>query len=208
MSSLPAITCVMDDKKRPVRTPPEARFEQLYHEHVDSVLAYALTRTRPHLAIEVVESTFLVAWRRLEELPEVNRAWLFGVARRVLADLRRSEGRREALGHRIYASRAMDKASVDPADEVVERDSVLITLAGLPDADRELLCLVAWDGLTAEEAATALGCSKAAFKVRLHRARRRLESALRDGEHGATGNPTHVQLPPRSAGCLSKEASS
>lgn len=66
----------------------------------------------------------------------------------------------------------------DVAAVVTEREAALQALAGLPEADRELLTLIAWQGLSARQAAQVLGCTTATLTVRLYRARRRLESAL------------------------------
>jgi RNA polymerase sigma-70 factor (ECF subfamily) len=66
----------------------------------------------------------------------------------------------------------------DPADGVVERAAALEALDRLRPDDRELLCLLAWDGLTPVEAATSLGISASTFSVRVHRARRRYDDAL------------------------------
>ena len=52
----------------------------------------------------------------------------------------------------------------------------------LREADREVLSLIAWEELSVADAARALGCSAAAFSVRLHRARRRLERLLARSE--------------------------
>jgi RNA polymerase sigma factor (sigma-70 family) len=154
------------------------RFEELYRQHVRTVLAYALARTTTEMALEATESTFLVAWRRLHEIPAAPGPWLIGVARRVLADQRRSAGRREALAGRVAASGTGGQAVRDPAEEVTAREGLVDALSALSDNDRELLCLVAWDGLSVAEAAMSLGCSVTAAKVRLHRARRRFETAL------------------------------
>jgi RNA polymerase sigma-70 factor (ECF subfamily) len=70
--------------------------------------------------------------------------------------------------------------AADPADGVVERDAALTALERLSASDRELLCLLAWDGLTPAEAAESLGVSSSTFAVRVHRARRRFDSALAD----------------------------
>jgi RNA polymerase sigma-70 factor (ECF subfamily) len=59
-----------------------------------------------------------------------------------------------------------------------------VALNGLPEADREALMLAAWEGLSAQQAARVLGCSPTAFRIRLHRARRKLEASL-DDEPGA-----------------------
>jgi RNA polymerase sigma-70 factor (ECF subfamily) len=165
-----------------------ARFEQLYREHVGALFAYALVRTPPELAEEAVEETFLVAWRRMSDLPDEPRPWLCGVARRVMANQRRARDRRGALDQRIIAWRAMALDGDDPAEQVTERSTAIAALGRLSERDRELLCLTAWCELTAEESARVLGCSKATLLMRLHRARRRFESALstEDGH----GHPT------------------
>jgi RNA polymerase sigma-70 factor (ECF subfamily) len=155
-----------------------ARFDQLYRAHVDALFAYALVRTGPELAEEAVEETFLVAWRRLSELPAEPRAWLCGVARRVMANQRRARDRRGALDERIVAWRALALDGDDPADQVVERGAAIAALGRLSERDRELLCLSVWCELPPEQAARVLGCSKPTLVMRLHRARRRFESAL------------------------------
>jgi hypothetical protein len=89
----------------------------------------------------------------------------------------------------------------DVADAVSERLSVLTALAALPEADRELLTLVAWHGLKPNEAARVVGCSTATYFVRLHRARRRLERAMADPpERAVADSPEHaIADPPRRA---------
>lgn len=154
------------------------RFERFYREHASAVFAYATARGSRELAEEAVEETFLVAWRRFDELPAEPRAWLLGVARRVLSHQYRARGRRQALGLRIIAERAAEHVGADPAVEVSERDLTLAALARLPKADREVLCLLAWGGLSPEQAAKAVGCTVPTLRVRLHRARRRFEAAL------------------------------
>jgi len=98
----------------------------------------------------------------------------------VWRDQRRARDCRVALGLRIMASRASEYHEQDPVEVVVHRDSALVALGRLPEADRELLCLVAWADLSAEEAARVLSCSKPTLLVRLHRARRRFMAALAD----------------------------
>jgi RNA polymerase sigma-70 factor, ECF subfamily len=156
------------------------RFAQAFDEHFRAVSAYALRRTTPAEAEDVVAETFLVAWRRLDELPEEAKPWLLGIARRVLANQRRAAGRRHALTERIAGMPARER---DPG----RRPGVLQALAGLSDADREVLLLVAWDGLSIREAATTLRCTRTAMKVRLHRARRRFRAELHRLERGGTG---------------------
>ena len=147
------------------------RFEQVFDEHFRAVSAYALRRARRPDAEEAVAETFLVAWRRLDEMPGDAKPWLLGVARRVLANQRRAAGRREALRARVAEARERDS-------EPGRRPPVIEALGRLSTGDRELLVLVAWDGLSNREVAVVLGCSAAAAKVRLHRARHRLRAEL------------------------------
>lgn len=157
------------------------RFECIYESNYDAVLAYALARTDTDTARDVVADTFLVAWRRLADVPSEPRGWLIGVARRVLADHRRAAGRRDALTTRMGEQR-QETELAEPADLVTSRDHVVGALLSLSASDQELLRLVAWEGLSSSDAAAVLGCTRAGFAVRLHRARRRFESALAAGE--------------------------
>jgi RNA polymerase sigma-70 factor, ECF subfamily len=148
------------------------RFERLFGTHFRSVLAYALRRAPRAEAEDVVAETFLIAWRRLDEVPSDERPWLLGVARRVLSNQRRAAGRRTALHERLMLERAGDASAEQPVPIVEALDQ-------LPERDREVLILIAWDGLSTEDAAQVLGCSRVAARVRLHRARQRLRHELR-----------------------------
>jgi RNA polymerase sigma-70 factor (ECF subfamily) len=154
--------------------PREARFNRVYELHLDAVRAYAWRRA-PGVADEVVAETFLVAWRRLEEVPDDALPWLIGVARNVRANLRRSDRRRDALAQRLEPEATVGG---DVATSVVERDALRSALAGLSEGDREILLLTAWDDLDRDQVARALRCSRANVAVRLFRARRRLETAV------------------------------
>jgi len=154
------------------------RFEQLYRENFRAVLRFAAVRIDPERAKDVAAETFLVAWRRLDDVPAEPRPWLLGVARRVIAGQFRSQTRREALTARLRATQGEGAGSADPAAAFADRDEALAAFAALGERDREVLRLVTWDGLSAVEAADVLDVSRLAFAVRLHRARRRLERAL------------------------------
>jgi RNA polymerase sigma-70 factor, ECF subfamily len=158
-----------------------AQMDALFTSYAADVYAFALRRTSRSAAQDAVSETFLVAWRRFDSMPETPKPWLLGVARRVLANQRRSDGRQIALRARLGSPQSnrteQDRAQL--ADPATQGDgTVLAALAGLTRAERDAITLIAWDGLSAEEAATVLGCSRAAFYVRLHRARRRLAAAL------------------------------
>jgi RNA polymerase sigma-70 factor (ECF subfamily) len=133
------------------------------------------------MAEEVVSEVFLAAWRRLADLPEPELPWLLGAARNIAANHSRAAARQQSLTAELLAwTSEAEFRSPDIADQIAERQAVLAALASLSDADRELLTLVAWQGLTPGAAARVVGCATAAYFVRLHRARRRLERALRD----------------------------
>jgi RNA polymerase sigma factor (sigma-70 family) len=162
--------------------PDRTRFEGLYREHCVELLRYAAARIDAQAAQEVVAECFVIAWRRCAEIPaDRERAWLFAVAHRVLANERRAQLRQGRLLDRIDAHTPASSRSVaDHADDAVEQEAVRRALARLHRVDREALQLTEWDGLSAAEAAQVLDCSVAAFRVRLHRARRRLSAAYQN----------------------------
>jgi RNA polymerase sigma-70 factor (ECF subfamily) len=155
------------------------RFEAVYRELYEPICGYTLRRIQnPEDAAEAIAETFATLWRRFDRCPqdEQLRPWLFGVARRVIANQRRGERRRTALGERLVAN--FDAAAFDAVEVRGETSSLARAFAGLGDADRELLSLVAWEGLSRDELAIALATSRAVVRLRLHRARRRLRDAL------------------------------
>jgi RNA polymerase sigma factor (sigma-70 family) len=123
-------------------------------------------------APDVVSETFLVAWRRLDDIPERELPWLYATARNLVANEIRRQHRELALGRALAT--APQTGSADPADVIAERLAVTAAFAQLSERDREVLRLVEWEGLTVADAAIVLGCTRSAFKVRLHRARSRL----------------------------------
>jgi RNA polymerase sigma-70 factor (ECF subfamily) len=157
----------------------EVRFARLYEEHGRDVLAYALRRAAgPEDAADATAETFLVAWRRLVDLPPgaEARLWLFGVARRALANHERGERRRGRLAEQLRAT-ARTELSTRPAPDG-DGAAVLAAIDRLGAGDRELLLLIGWEELTPGEAAKVLGISALAARTRLHRARARLRKLL------------------------------
>ena len=153
-------------------------FEELYHAHYAALLRYGVRRTTHDDALDVVAETFLIAWRRPDTVPTDNPLpWLYATARRVLANHRRSQTRRGRLDERVAATEGPPHVT-DHADGVAARTDVLRALAQLSAGDQEVLMLTEWDGLSATDAAEVLGCTLSAFKVRLHRARRRLAASM------------------------------
>lgn len=172
---------------RPPRdTSPAERasaYERLFRSYRDAVFAYALRRTTGDQAQDVVAETFAVAWRRLDEVPAEPLPWLLGVARRVLANQRRTLSRQRALVERLEHQPAI---SFVEADVRADLASVVQALRSLSERDREILLLVAWEGLTPRDAAVVAGQPAAVFRLRLHRARRRLRSAVERAERGSS----------------------
>jgi RNA polymerase sigma-70 factor (ECF subfamily) len=155
--------------------PIRDRFAALFGRHYRPVYAYAVSRAGRDLADDIVSDTFLVAWRRFEAIPDDPLPWLLGVARNIV-----HERHRDAAHQLRLRSQSSAEVEGDVADTVTERAVTLAALDALGVADRELLTLVGWHGLTTREAAQVAGCSAATFLVRLHRARKRFEQALAD----------------------------
>ena len=158
----------MDDHK--------VAFEAIFNATYEAISGYVLRRcASPHDAADVVAETFAIAWRRVDEMPtgETARLWLYGVARRVLANHRRGERQR-----RLRTTELGDEVAAligDPLDASI----IAQVFRELSDDDREILGLVAWEGLGRDAIATVLGCSRGTVRVRLHRARTRFSRALR-----------------------------
>jgi RNA polymerase sigma factor (sigma-70 family) len=167
----------------------KVRFGKLYREQARAILAYALRRVEnPEDASDVVAETFLVAWRRLDEVPiGRERLWLYAVARRVTANVRRAEGRRTRLSERLAETLSAELA-VHPGSGG-KATEVLRAMASLGEEERELLLLVTWDELSPSEAAKVLGLSPLAARSRLHRARRRLRTLLEEHESAERRSP-------------------
>jgi RNA polymerase sigma-70 factor, ECF subfamily len=155
------------------------RFHELYEVHFHAVSRYARARADPDMAKDATAQTFLVAWRRRAEFFDARHplGWLLGVTRRTLAGERRAASRQSGLRDRVSA--AVAPLPRDPAALVTERDAIAAAFSRLRHTDREVLALIAWDNLSPDEAAEVLGCSRAAFAVKLHRARSRLRVQLR-----------------------------
>jgi RNA polymerase sigma-70 factor (ECF subfamily) len=170
----------------------EARFAALYVRNHGQVLAYCARRVGPDQARDAVSDTFLVAWRRLGDIPEAELPWLLRTASLVLRDHARAQRRQDRTVAR--AASALPATVGDHAAEVADATDAERALAGLSEADRELLMLSAWDDLSPAQIAAVLGCSPAAARVRLHRARRRLAGQLANPT-GHLTQPVHVPTP-------------
>lgn len=156
------------------------RYHRLFEAHHRAILGYLVRRTAgPDDAADAFGEVFLVLWRRLDDVPpgDEARLWLFGVARRVLANERRGRRRRIRLVERLAAALPAE-AFVAPPSEPPALASVRAALDRLSDDDAELVRLVGQEGLTPAEAGRIVGLSPGLARVRLHRARARLREAL------------------------------
>ena len=158
------------------------RLSELFAAHADQVLRYALRHLDRPGANDIVSDTFLVAWQRVNDIPDPALPWLLVVARNSIHNRVRSNTRRQRVTTQLLAlERAAATAAA--ADELaLEREGLIRALGRLTADQREALLLVAWDGLSPAEAAVVLGCSRATFDVRLHRARKRLQQTLREDD--------------------------
>jgi RNA polymerase sigma factor (sigma-70 family) len=148
----------------------------MYRQYDRRVLGYALRRAPVEVAQDAVADAFLAAWRRFDDLPKDPLPWLLEATRRTLANQRRSSSRQARLAERLSAEDFFRADSSVSAE--IDDAEIGIAFQCLSAEDREALALIAWEGLTPSQAARSLGCSDVAFRVRLHRARRRLERVL------------------------------
>lgn len=179
-----------------------ARFERLYATTFPEIAGYVRRRCGGAEADDVLAQVFTVAWRRLDHIPSPpkDRLWMFGVARKTLADAERSARRRRRLSVRLATEALVSSQANRSPYPAAER--VTAALATLRPADREALQLVLWDALSHAEAAAVLGCSANAFEIRYRRAR----AAVRDQlAHRANATPT--QFPVHNTASVRRDAS-
>ena len=160
---------------------PDKWFTELYDEHHRRVFAYALANAGRDIAEDVASETFLIAWRRLDDVPDTPLPWLLGVARNLMRQQRDGGNRRQALADRVVALTTQEDLSVSgrgrPRHPTRQRAG-RHRRSPFPSVTSKCSTLVMWHGLAPRDAATVVGCSAAAFFVRLHRARRRLARAF------------------------------
>lgn len=165
---------------RPTPDAQQQRFEQLFNETRADLLAYALRRTStPEEAADILAETFLIAWRKLDTLPPGDKArlWLFGVARNLLRQGRRRERAVHTTVEQLRQELRDALATFSPP-EAEPSSALTAALESLPDPQREVILLTAWEELSPREIAAVTGAPVNLVRVRLHRARARLKRAL------------------------------
>lgn len=157
----------------------QRRFEALFRAHYPAVRRYAYHRAiTGSNADDLVAETFIVAWRRLDAVPiDDALPWLLAVAGNVQRNQARSHRRYQALIERLPSP----QSSPPPAIPSDVGPQIRAALAALSDDDREILLLVAWDGLTPQQAAVAIGTTPGSARLRLHRARKRFATQFELG---------------------------
>lgn len=169
-------------------SPEAVEFTRCWERDGPRLAAYARRHVVADDVQDVVAETFLAAWRRWDDVTDPPIAWLLGAARKVIGNHRRAGGRRDALQQRLVLQGAAASAE-DAGLLAADRMAALEALAALPEQHREALLLVAWDGLTPDQAANVLGIRPSALRVRTHRARAALDD-LSSTEHGAASTRT------------------
>ena len=150
-------------------------FRAIYEAHHASICAYFARRAPRDEVEDLAAETFVVAWRKLPRRLEHPLPWLYAVAGNVLANHRRKAKRKGQL--------APDLATGDPAERFTSDRGLAAAFARLSEREREAICLVAWEGLTHEDAARVVGCSPNTFTVRFSRARKKLARELDPAPH-------------------------
>ena len=167
----------------------EQAFNAMFEAHYAELRRFVLRRVENWTAAEdVLAETFATAWRRRDRTPDPALPWLFGICHNVIANNRRSAKRRLRLTNRLAKSRP--DLGRDPAELLAERSEIGRALSQLSPSQLEALRLVAWDGLSAADAAAVLGCTPEAFRVRLYRARSELAKHLSESGHERSSAPS------------------
>ena len=174
-----------------------ARFDELFRACVADIAAYCRWRTRSAAdADDALAEVFLVAWRRLDDVPasaREARVWLYATARRVTANQHRAARRQMGLVDRIVQSRNRE-IPVPAITDGPDAQRVRAALAQLSARDREALLLAEWEQLTSAQAARVMGCSEGSARGRLHRARKRFRAAF-ERLHPHAANALHTPAP-------------
>jgi RNA polymerase sigma-70 factor, ECF subfamily len=168
-----------------IASDPDA-LDRFYREHIEAVQRFVARRVSdPLLAADLTADVFVAAiesarsYRRSRGEPV---AWLFGIARNVVAGERRRSAKELRVTGRARGRELVDEDDLVALHERIDAESTARSLyeqmARLSAGERAVLELVALDGLAVGEAARALGIRPVAARVRLHRARRLLQTRL------------------------------
>ena len=176
----------------------DARFRTMYEENYDAMRDYCLRRLPTDDANDALAEIFLVAWRRLDDVPagEQARLWLFGVARRVVSTMQRGTRRRSRLTAKSMAQADTGAVTIDTETVVVRRseDARLLEAIGtLRPSDQELVRLKAWEELSHSDIGEVLGISSHAVDMRLNRALKKVAKVMRPAKQKMLNSPRPVE---------------
>lgn len=163
------------------------RFRTLFESEFVAIVGYAARRLHdPTEAADVAADVFVIAWRRIGDVPPGSEArlWLYGVARNVMSNHTRGARRRGRLVERLRSELHVLPTAIDPA--TADAIALRRALSTLGDDDRELLLLATWEDLSPSQIASVLEIPPGTVRSRLHRARQALRDALTDPD-GASG---------------------
>jgi RNA polymerase sigma factor (sigma-70 family) len=147
----------------------ETQFSALFREHYDDLLRFVRRRASDHVVDDIVSET----WRRRADIPQDARPWLFRTARNVMMNASRSLLRQEAVAVKI-GTRIPDLPGYSIDDQI----DIQTAWRSLSPVDQEVLALSIWEDLSQAEAAAVLSCSRAAYAMRLTRAKRHMHALM------------------------------
>jgi RNA polymerase sigma-70 factor, ECF subfamily len=162
----------------------DSRFDEIYKRHHEDVTLYVRRRVAANSVEDLVAETFLVCWRKLDQVPGNALPWLYGVARKLLANHYRANATAPA-----HVDTSQLEAPGDPFLPIEQDDVLATAFSQLGEGDREILRLVAWEQLSLRAAGRVLECSPVACRVRFHRAKRRLAQLLESAESRGSAAP-------------------
>lgn len=175
------------------------KFEALYAANVKNLLSYAIRRSaNSHDAVEVVSESLLIAWRRIDQVPDgvEARLWLYGVVRNVMNNSRRTSKRQKRLIEKVSSllemgvqEEGLSRDSGDPRASYVHE-----ALKQLRPIEAEVIRLTVWEELSSSQISTLLQIPPETVRTHLHRGRNKLRALLSvegsisnvaEGEEGA-----------------------
>ena len=172
---------------------------ELYRRTHADVLAFLLRRCpSAEDAADCLAETYLVAWQKRDQMPtgDETRPWLFGVTRNVMRRGDELRGRTTAAASAL-AAELHRSGAICPAPDVAEPDPVIAAIQNLPELEQEIITMLIWDELAPREVAAILGLTPNVVRVRAHRARAKLKTALVENHPGSASGPhLTLTLPP------------
>ena len=179
-----------------------AAFREVFDSHQQAIRAYCFRRLPTSQADDAVAEVFLVVWRRLDEVPSGSacRLWLYGIARNVIRNSRRSMDRSRRLKDRVSRE---PRRNVDSPEVLVVRSAederLRAALDRLRPAEREIVLLRTWEELSSVEIAMVMNLTPKAVDNQLARVRHKLARLI--------GDPTRGRNPRRDHNPSKKEVS-